>query len=446
MHRTIPGSIRTLRHRSSDRLSSEDASAEDAGGCKGGGGAAKASWIFPHLAALRQSLHHFIPIGEDDGYLEGEDDSYLVSQRQHLQCPKSQPMCISVNAFTITEYLDNQNSIMPAVSEEALRTWGSELRDSKVSLVERTHAMWGLRCAHKASATPLMVAFLTEVHPPEPASNAFLQHETAYSLGQSGDTSAVADLEKALRDSHHEPIVRHEAAEALAALASAPGANIAHIKKVLTEFRNINIDAIAETCEVGLGRVAWIESGKNKVADPAAELARSKFPNIHVDPAPAFEPTAGHSIAELRRIILSPSEPLFSRYQALYSLRNAAVATSPPPSEVVDALCAGVAAPGSALLRHQVAFILGELSIPCTGDALIARLQDAKEAAWVRHESALGLGKVLRAAEAEEKEGKQAQRVRDALVAGCKDPEPVVRDSCIVALDVPAYLASHERF
>ncbi|KAM7538746.1 hypothetical protein Aperf_G00000047948 [Anoplocephala perfoliata] len=35
MHRTIPGSIRTLRHRSSDRLSSEDASAEDAGGCKG---------------------------------------------------------------------------------------------------------------------------------------------------------------------------------------------------------------------------------------------------------------------------------------------------------------------------------------------------------------------------------------------------------------------------
>ncbi|KAM7538668.1 hypothetical protein Aperf_G00000048016 [Anoplocephala perfoliata] len=335
---------------------------------------------------------------------------------------------------------------MSAVSEEALRTWGSELRDSKVSLVERTHAMWGLRCAHKASATPLMVAFLTEVHPPEPASNAFLQHETAYSLGQSGDTSAVADLEKALRDSHHEPIVRHEAAEALAALASAPGANIAHIKEVLTEFRNINIDAIAETCEVGLGRVEWIESGKNKVADPAAELARSKFPNIHVDPAPAFEPTAGHSIAELRRIILSPSEPLFSRYQALYSLRNAAVATSPPPSEVVDALCAGVAAPGSALLRHQVAFILGELSIPCTGDALIARLQDAKEAAWVRHESALGLGKVLRAAEAEEKEGKQAQRVRDALVAGCKDPEPVVRDSCIVALDVPAYLASHERF
>ncbi|KAM7538766.1 hypothetical protein Aperf_G00000047881 [Anoplocephala perfoliata] len=335
---------------------------------------------------------------------------------------------------------------MPAVSEEALRTWGSELRDSKVSLVERTHAMWGLRGAHKASATPLMVAFLTEVHPPEPASNAFLQHETAYSLGQCGDTSAVADLEKALRDSHHEPIVRHEAAEALAALASAPGANIAHIKKVLTEFRNINIDAIAETCEVGLGRVAWIESGKNKVADPAAELARSKFPNIHVDPAPAFEPTAGHSIAELRRIILSPSEPLFSRYQALYSLRNAAVATSPPPSEVVDALCAGVAAPGSALLRHQVAFILGELSIPRTGDALIARLQDAKEAPWVRHESALGLGKVLRAAEAEEKEGKQAQRVRDALVAGCKDPEPVVRDSCIVALDVPAYLASHERF
>ncbi|KAM7539141.1 hypothetical protein Aperf_G00000047933 [Anoplocephala perfoliata] len=444
MHRTIPGSIRTLRHRSSDRLSSEDASAEDAAVRSDHPEVRQVTAV--NAFATMVSYEVKMTVSGQSKLSVSTDFVFEVNQPQAQASPHHITHYQLVSESEFTCLLFTLPAIMPAVSEEALRTWGSELRDSKVSLVERTHAMWGLRGAHKASATPLMVAFLTEVHPPEPASNAFLQHETAYSLGQCGDTSAVADLEKALRDSHHEPIVRHEAAEALAALASAPGANIAHIKKVLTEFRNINIDAIAETCEVGLGRVAWIESGKNKVADPAAELARSKFPNIHVDPAPAFEPTAGHSIAELRRIILSPSEPLFSRYQALYSLRNAAVATSPPPSEVVDALCAGVAAPGSALLRHQVAFILGELSIPRTGDALIARLQDAKEAPWVRHESALGLGKVLRAAEAEEKEGKQAQRVRDALVAGCKDPEPVVRDSCIVALDVPAYLASHERF
>lgn len=199
---------------------------------------------------------------------------------------------------------------------------------------------------------------------------------------------------------------------------------------------------------MGLGRVKWLERGE-KLSDPAAELAKSKFHNT-VDPAPAFDPSSGHSIAELRRIILSSSESLFSRYQALYSLRNAAIGTgsgkNSEPSDVVEALSSAATAPGSALLRHQVAFVLGELGIPRTGDSLIGRLQDAKEAAWVRHESALALGKLVEAAEVEEKEGRAtcagfAQRGRQALLVGSKDSEPVVRDSCALALKMPDYKA-----
>ena len=131
------------------------------------------------------------------------------------------------------------------VSEVELRTWGSKIRDPSVPLVERAHAMWGLRHAREPLATRLLAAYVTEVVPPEPASNALLQHEAAYCLGQRGDPSAVPDLEKALRDSRHEPIVRHEAAEALAALASTPGVDIEHIKKVLTEFLGIGIVAVS---------------------------------------------------------------------------------------------------------------------------------------------------------------------------------------------------------
>ncbi|KAM7538898.1 hypothetical protein Aperf_G00000048131 [Anoplocephala perfoliata] len=343
------------------------------------------------------------------------------------------------------------------VSEEELRTWGSKIRDPKVPLVERAHAMWGLRHAREALATRLLAAYVTEVHPPEPASNALLQHEAAYCLGQRGDTSAVPDLEMVLRDSRHEDIVRHEAAEALAALASSPGADIAHIKKVLTEFRSIDIVAVAETCEVGLGRIAWIEQ-PDKLPDPAAELAESEFPNT-IDPSPAFEPSIKHSIAELSRILLSPSESLFSRYQSLFSLRNAALSTASSESlepsshfsDVVEALSLAVAAPGSALLRHEVAFILGQLSISRTGDSLIERLQDPTEAPMVRHEAAMALGEVAGAAEVEEIEGSStcsglAQRARRALLEGCKDAEPVVRDSCALALDMADYVASNERF
>lgn len=136
-----------------------------------------------------------------------------------------------------------------AVSEEELRTWGVKIRDPAVPLVERAHAMWGLRHAREPLATRLLAAYVTEVVPPEPSSNALLQHEAAYCLGQRGDPSAVPDLEAALRDSRHEPIVRHEAAEALAALASAPGADVEHIKRVLTEFRGIDIVAVSTVAD-----------------------------------------------------------------------------------------------------------------------------------------------------------------------------------------------------
>ncbi|VUZ50452.1 unnamed protein product, partial [Hymenolepis diminuta] len=292
----------------------------------------------------------------------------------------------------------------------------------------------------------------------EPESNALLQHEAAYCLGQRGDLSAIPDLEKTLRDPRHEAIVRHEAAEALAALASAPGADIEYIKGVLKEFRDINIVAVAETCEVGLGRIEWLQRPK-KIPDPVAELAKSKYPNT-VDPAPSFEPSTKYPISQLSGILLSTSESLFARYQALFSLRNAAVITTSGKSEpsihfsdVVEALSASLSAPGSALLRHEVAFILGQLSISRTGDSLIERIQDQSEAPMVRHEAAIALGKIADTAEVEEKQGTGdggcnglAERARKALLAGCKDSEPVVRDSCALALDMADYVSSNERF
>uniref|UniRef100_A0A0R3SNY7 Deoxyhypusine monooxygenase n=2 Tax=Hymenolepis diminuta TaxID=6216 RepID=A0A0R3SNY7_HYMDI len=207
-----------------------------------------------------------------------------------------------------------------------------------------------------------------------------------------------------------------------------------------------------------LGRIEWLQRPK-KIPDPVAELAKSKYPNT-VDPAPSFEPSTKYPISQLSGILLSTSESLFARYQALFSLRNAAVITTSGKSEpsihfsdVVEALSASLSAPGSALLRHEVAFILGQLSISRTGDSLIERIQDQSEAPMVRHEAAIALGKIADTAEVEEKQGTGdggcnglAERARKALLAGCKDSEPVVRDSCALALDMADYASSNERF
>ncbi|VDD83961.1 unnamed protein product [Mesocestoides corti] len=340
-----------------------------------------------------------------------------------------------------------------AVPEAELRDWGAKIRDPSVPLVERAHAMWGLRHAREALATRLLAAYVTDVVPPSPAANALLQHEAAYCLGQRGDVWAVAPLEAALRDTRHEAIVRHEAAEALAALASAPGANISHIKALLTEFLTSDAVAVAETCEVGLGRIAWLQQA-NKTPDPDADRAEAEFPNT-VDPSPAFPPGTPRSIADLRAVLLSPNRPLFERYQALFSLRNSAVASAvgaggdDHKEAIIEALSASLAAPGSALLRHEVAFILGQLGICRTGPALIERLEDTQEAPMVRHESAMALGEVAGKAQDDDEaagESSLAKRAREVLLAGCQDPEPLVRDSCALALDMADYVASNERF
>ena len=71
-----------------------------------------------------------------------------------------------------------------------------------------------------------------------------------------------------------------------------------------------------------------------------------------VDPAPPAPP--GTPLAELRRTLLDEGAPIFERYRALFALRNMGGAAA------VGAL--GEAFGGrSALLKHEVAYVLGQM-------------------------------------------------------------------------------------
>jgi deoxyhypusine monooxygenase len=109
----------------------------------------------------------------------------------------------------------------------------------------------------------------------------------------------------------------------------------------------------------------------------------------------------------------------------MFSLRDLA---SPPdlPTAVpaVLALAKGLADP-SALFRHEIAFVFGQLSHPASIPALTAALSDLEEESMVRHEAAEALGSLG------EEEG-----VEDVLKRFLDDKEQVVRDSVVVALDM----------
>jgi deoxyhypusine monooxygenase len=124
---------------------------------------------------------------------------------------------------------------------------------------------------------------------------------------------------------------------------------------------------------------------------------------------------------------------LFERYRAMFALRDLA---SPPdlPTAVpaVKALATGFK-DSSALFRHEIAFVFGQLSHPASIPSLIETLSDLKEVGMVRHEAAEALGSMG------EEDG-----VEEVLKRFLTDDEIVVRDSCIVALDMAEYERSGE--
>ena len=146
-----------------------------------------------------------------------------------------------------------------------------------------------------------------------------------------------------------------------------------------------------------------------------------------VDPAPPL-PESQRTVEQLEATLMDTKLPLFVRYRAMFALRDLA---SPPdlPTAVpaVNALAMGFADP-SALFRHEIAFVFGQLSHPASIPALTAALSNTEEASMVRHEAAEALGSLG------EEEG-----VEEVLKRFLNDKERVVRESCIVALDMAEY-------
>lgn len=201
--------------------------------------------------------------------------------------------------------------------------------------------------------------------------------------------------------------------------------------------------SVRETCEIALAKIEHDngvspESNRRCVVQYSATLA-AKWPlstrkhSIYdsIDPAP---PTSMHdttttstaSTSQLRSTLLDTTQSLFARYRAMFALRNLA-SSSPTSQDPIDALAAGFS-DTSALFRHEIAYVFGQLCSPLSVEALIRVLEDEKEEEMVRHEAAEALGGI----------GGDDDGSLDALrVWAVKEDVPrVVRESCEVALDM----------
>ena len=308
----------------------------------------------------------------------------------------------------------NHSSVDPIIF-----TLRKALTSEDVALARRFRALFSLKHLAAQKSGPQATAAIEAIAAAFESPSALLKHELAYCLGQTKNLEAVPFLRAVLEDREEDAMCRHEAAEALGALGDASSLEIL---KHMKDDENEPV-VVRETCDIAIDRILWTQSdeqGKENVKP-------SDFASI--DPAPPM-PLASetHSITDLQKSLLDTSLPLFKRYRAMFALRDLASPPDLPTADsAVHALASGFSDP-SALFRHEIAFVFGQLSHPTSIPALVSVLEDKKEASMVRHEAAEALGSLG-----------EEPGVEDMLRKFLDDPEQVVRESVIVALDMAEY-------
>lgn len=178
-------------------------------------------------------------------------------------------------------------------SDERINDAGRILNDKSQTLSSRFRALFLLRNTNDDRSVDLICKCFSD-------SSALLKHELAYCLGQMQNPTAICCLLSVLEDKEQEPMVRHEAGEALAAIGDPE--NKFDIKKVLMRYSNDPIKEVAETCQLALQMIKWRdENGQNP---------RSAYNSI--DPAPAAKTYNMTSVDDLGKVLIN-SEKKFER-------------------------------------------------------------------------------------------------------------------------------------
>lgn len=281
---------------------------------------------------------------------------------------------------------------------------GHILNDLKKPLKARFRALFTLRNLGGETAIKEIARCFSD-------ESALLQHELAYCLGQMQDSRAIPYLVRVLEDPKKHPMVRHEAGEALGAIGES------ELVSALSKYLDDSSVEVAETCHLAVNKIEWA----SKNSEESEDLPDN--PYFSIDPTP---PSSERDISCLSACLTDTRKSLWERYRAMFSLRNLGT------KDAALALAEGLLCTDSALFRHEIAYVLGQMQSPSVVDHLAERLADSAENCMVRHECAEALGAI------------GTHGAMEVLRGYLDDVEPVVRESCEIALDMADYENSPE--
>jgi len=281
------------------------------------------------------------------------------------------------------------------------------LIDATKPLDVRIRALHELREPHSQISQSEKISFLQKTI--TETSSVLLLHEVMYALGQIGDPSCVDFLKNIMVDEKNDVVTRHEAGEALGAIGGEVALNaLREIGRILREEQK-GPQELQETCYLAVRRL----EGNYPRVTPGCEYSS-------VDPAPPHDTIKDQE--QLRALLNDASADLFERYRAMFAMRD---------NRDVEGLVASlVHDTSSALFRHEIAFVLGQLEDRRSVEGLVIALKRKEEHAMVRHEAAEALGAIATPA------------CWEAIAAYATvevEADVLVRDSCVVAQDMFKY-------
>ena len=145
--------------------------------------------------------------------------------------------------------------------------------------------------------------------------------------------------------------------------------------------------------------------------------------------------TTDSTIASLRTSLCLETTPLPVRFRALFSLKHLASKSDGPEAlAAIDAIAAAFSSP-SALLKHELAYCLGQTGNLAAVPSLRKVLEDLGEDAMCRHEAAEALGALGDPGNLE-----LLRRFRDR-----EGEELVVKETCEIAVDRLEWESSEQR-
>ena len=124
----------------------------------------------------------------------------------------------------------------------------------------------------------------------------------------------------------------------------------------------------------------------------------------------------------MKSILLDDTARMFERMRVVFKFRNVRTVDS------CLALCEAFSTK-SVLLRHELAYVLGQMQMEEALPALVGRLSDVDEHVMVRHEAAEALGAIGNLS------------AKPVLERFLSDPFIEVSESCEVALDLLDWVA-----